>query len=76
MDKLTMTNYIVMWERDGNEGFDFVNAEDEDSAIELWLEYQNGPHPDGRLFKMIITETSNTYKVPLDTYGYYYGVDK
>jgi hypothetical protein len=30
-----MTNYIVMWERDGNEGFDFVNAEDEDSAIEL-----------------------------------------
>lgn len=71
-----MTNYIVMWQRDGNEGFDFVNAEDEDSAIELWLEHQNGHHPDGRLYKMIITETSNTHKVPLDSYGYYYGVDR
>jgi hypothetical protein len=71
-----MTNYIIMWQRDGNEGFDFINAKDEDSAIELWLDNQNGFHPDGRLFKMIITETSNTYKVPLDSYGYYYGVDK
>ena len=71
-----MTNYIVMWERDGNEGFDFVNAEDEDSAIELWLEHQNGHHPDGRLYKMIITEINNTHKVPLDSYGYYYGVEK
>ena len=71
-----MTNYIVMWERDGNEGFNFVNAEDEDSAIELWLDGEKGYHPHGRLYKMNITETNNTHKVPLDSYGYYYGVDK
>ena len=71
-----MTNYIVIWARDGGDGFTFVNAEDEDSAIEQVLDQEKGYHPHGRLYKMLITETSNTYKVPLDTYGYYYGVDK
>ena len=71
---MTMTNYIIIWARDGDEGFNFINAEDEDSAIELWLDQEKGYHPHGRLYQMIITETSNTYKVPLDTYGYYYGV--
>jgi hypothetical protein len=68
-----MTNYILMWQRGDNEGFDFVNAKDTDSAIHLWLDGQSGPHPDGELFKLIITETNDTYKIPLDVYGYYYG---
>ena len=68
-----MTNYIVMWERDGNDGFDFVNAVDMDEAIDIWTKVQSGYHPDGRLHKMIITETDNTHKVALDSTDYYYG---
>ena len=71
-----MTNYIVIWARDGDTGFDFINAEDEHSAINQWLDQEKGYHPHGCLYKMIITETNNTHKVPLDSYGYYYGVDK
>lgn len=71
-----MTNYIVIWARDGDEGFNFINAEDEHSAINQWLDQEKGYHPHGCLYKMIITETCNTYKVPLDMFGYYYGVDK
>ena len=72
-----MTNYTVIWERDGLKGFDFVNAEDETDAIELWIDSQSGPHPGGCLSKMIITETSNTCEIPLDLYGYHFEeVDK
>ena len=61
-----------MWERDGSEGFCFINAEDEDSAIKQFIKEQNGPHPDGRLFKIIIVETNHTHKILLDMYGYEY----
>ena len=70
-----MTNYIVMWQRESDEGFDFINAEDEHFAINQWLNKEKTHHPHGCLHKMIITETCNTYKVPLGEYGYL-GVDK
>ena len=68
-----MTNYIVMWQRDGDEGFDFIDAENHDAAIEAWLKRESGWHIHGCLTKMIIVETNHSMKVPLDTYGYYYG---
>lgn len=71
-----MTNYIIMWQRDGREGFEFVNAEDEESAITTWIEKESGWSYDGQLYKMIIVETNNTTKVPLDIFGYYYGEEK
>ena len=64
-----------MWQRDGNEGFAFVNAESQEEAIESWIAKQSGWHEDGRLYKMIITETNNTYKVPLEMTDYFYGED-
>jgi serine protease inhibitor len=67
-----MNNYIVMWKREGGVGFDFVNAKDNDSAINSWIEEESGGHTKGRLLKMIIVETNKTYKVPLDICGYVY----
>jgi hypothetical protein len=67
-----MNNYIVMFIRESSEGFDFVAAEDEESAINSWIEEESGGHAKGRLLKMIIVETNKTYKVPLDICGYVY----
>jgi len=71
-----MTNYMIMWQRDGDEGFDFIDAYSQEDAVYFWIKEQNGWHPHGQLFKMIIVETSDTTKVPLDLYDYYYGDPK
>ena len=71
-----MTNFIVMWQRDGDEGFDFINAGDRDSAIDEWLKKESGWHPHGKLIKMIVVDTHYTMQVPFEVDSmsdYYYG---
>lgn len=65
-----MTNFIVIWAREHKEGFDFINDKDMDEAISQWLNKQCDPNTHGSLLKMLITETSNTYKVPIELEQY------
>lgn len=61
-------NYILIWAREYNMGFMFMEALNDEDAINRFMSQYGEPNESGKLNRLIITETSNTYKVPIELY--------
>ena len=67
-----MINYIIIYTRQNSKEerdfYDFIKYKDENYVIYRFLVNTQLINDFGKLIKVIITETNNTYKVPLDLY--------
>lgn len=59
-----MNKYIFMYEIDGEDGFDFVNADESTVSEEVTAFIKDNPG----ISKLIIVDIKHTYKVPIELY--------
>lgn len=59
-----LNKYIFMYQINGEQGFDFVNADESTVSDEVTLFIKDNPD----ISKLIIVDIKHTYKVPIELY--------